>query len=451
MPIHKTQSFKSGQLYNLTSTVQKYTLLNRGLIDIGGCAIPQAIMSNNKDEAIERCSMSMIYFMISILMPLALLPIFNKRFLAKNNIVSNFKNNEKRIIEVSKKFLTKDGKYLEEGVRKTADMLLRYAKDSGNSKKIESAKTIAQDFENVLSRFPDKEVLRQKLLNAHEKIYHYDFLSTSLLWCLTPWTATEITERRTHKKGFSATFNMGDVNSKINEKEYNRKKRNKLIATFLVATIPAFIIPKLLMKGIGMKSDGLSAVNGLIKKAVKKLKENAANFDYDSGVSMSKTIFALMWAVCDYPATLISSRDKNELRDRSIRSGALFAMFFGGDFMLNNIFGRMLDKFAGTQLMNKKNISPNAGFFKRFKLMPKSLQELADMSNLGTKALNKNKTLGASLYWFSLLANMGLIGFALPAILNGILKKSVQKNQEHDTYTKRLFEPNPVFGKFKID
>lgn len=45
-------SFKG--FYEITTTVQENTLLNRGLLDIGGCAIPQAIMSNNKDEAIER-------------------------------------------------------------------------------------------------------------------------------------------------------------------------------------------------------------------------------------------------------------------------------------------------------------------------------------------------------------------------------------------------------------
>ena len=43
--------------YDITQKVQENTLLNRGIVDIGGCAIPQAIMSNNKDEAIERFSM----------------------------------------------------------------------------------------------------------------------------------------------------------------------------------------------------------------------------------------------------------------------------------------------------------------------------------------------------------------------------------------------------------
>ena len=49
-------SFKG--FYEITTTVQENTLLNRGLLDIGGCAIPQAIMSNNKDEAIEKSDRS---------------------------------------------------------------------------------------------------------------------------------------------------------------------------------------------------------------------------------------------------------------------------------------------------------------------------------------------------------------------------------------------------------
>lgn len=62
MRVEDKTPFKGVGFYNLTSNVQNNTLLNRGLVDIGGCAIPQALMSNNRDEAIERASMSAFYF-----------------------------------------------------------------------------------------------------------------------------------------------------------------------------------------------------------------------------------------------------------------------------------------------------------------------------------------------------------------------------------------------------
>ena len=124
--------------YDITQKVQENTLLNRGIVDIGGCAIPQAIMSNNKDEAIERFSMSCLYFFMSIVTPFFMLPFLNKHFLASSGIVKNFKSAEKDIMKVSKKYLTEDGKYLAEGIKKKglrldAEKIVKEAKKQNKS------------------------------------------------------------------------------------------------------------------------------------------------------------------------------------------------------------------------------------------------------------------------------------------------------------------------------
>lgn len=98
-----SQNPRFNGLYDVTRTVQGNTLLNRGIIDIGGCAIPQALMSNNKDEGIERFTMSAIYFCMSILTPFFMLPLLNRHGLSSNGLVKNFKNAEKEIMQVSKK------------------------------------------------------------------------------------------------------------------------------------------------------------------------------------------------------------------------------------------------------------------------------------------------------------------------------------------------------------
>lgn len=399
MRVEDNPPFKGGGFYNLTSNVQNNTLLNRGLVDIGGCAIPQALMSNNRDEAIERATMSAFYFSLSFFTPFFLLPLFNKKALSSQGIVKDFSNKEKKIMQVSKKYLTKGADYLVEGIR-----------EKGKELKCE------KDFENILNRFTDKNDLHKKLSKAHEIVFRNDFLSTAWMWCSVPYIATGITEKRTNKKGFSASFDLTDQ-SKVDENKYKRDKRNKLITSALIATIPPILAPKYIMRGITGKNNSL-------------LKKYASEFDYSKGMFMSKSIFALMWGLCDYPSSLVSSRDKNELKDRAIRLGALFVMFFGGDFAMNNIFGRIADKFAKTKIMNTDNINKDAGFFKRFKLMPRNFNKL-DNLNVDAKTLRKTKNIGAVLYWASLFSNMALIGFALPAGLNKMLRKNIQKEKQN--------------------
>lgn len=401
MRVEDKTPFKGSVFYNLTANVQSNTLLNRGLVDIGGCAIPQALMSNNKDEAIERGTMSALYFVMSSLTPFFMLPFFNKKFLSSQGIVKDFKGNEKKIMEVSKKYLTKGSDFLVEGI-----------KEKGKELKCE------KDFDKILERFPDKNELLKKIAKVHENVFKYDFLSTAWMWCAVPYIATGLTELRTHKKGFSAAFNMSDQ-SKIDETKYKRDKRNKLITSALIATIPPLLAPKLIMKALTGKNNSF-------------MKKYASEFDYSKGMFMSKSIFALMWALCDYPSALVASRDKNELKDRAIRLGSLFVMFFGGDFALNNVFGRMLDKFAKTKIMNTDNLSKDAGFFKRFTLLPRNFNKLEHL-NTDAGTLKRTKNLGAALYWFSLLSNMALIGFALPAGLNNMLRKNLQKENAMNT------------------
>ena len=162
-------------------------------------------MSNTKEEALERLGMSAMSVTFAFIMPLFLLPRYNKFFLSKNGIVRNFTNNEKKIIQVSKEFLTKG---------KTD--FIQAVKNAGKQLKAE------QDFENILKRFEGREEeLRKKLLKAHEQILRSDFMSTGLLMGSIPWIATSVTEHRTGRKGFSATFNM------LEEKKFQRTKYAK--------------------------------------------------------------------------------------------------------------------------------------------------------------------------------------------------------------------------------
>ena len=395
-------SFK-GALYNATAFIQAHTLLNRGLTNIGGCAIPNAIMSNTKEEALERIGMSTLSVTFAFIMPLFLLPRYNKFFLSKNGIVKNFANNEKKIIQVSKEYLTKDTKTMIKGIRESAKQLKAEA-----------------DFENILNRFKGREnELKNKLLKAHEQILRSDFISTGLLMGSIPWIATGITEYKTGRKGFSATFNMLEE-KEISKKDHAKSKLKRFAGTLAFAFIPGTILSKVVTKGISAQTANI-------------IKNNAQNFNYTSGVSMSKTVNAMKWAFTGFLAKLPSSRDKYELRDRTAREGATFVMFFGGDFLINNILGRLSDHFLGTKIMNTdKYKGQKIGFLKSFLLPTRRFRKIDNLKNVSPDVIKRTKNIGAILYWVSLITNMAVLGFTVPHFLNKMLRHSVEKDKAKD-------------------
>ena len=162
----------------------------------------------------------------------------------------------------------------------------------------------------------------------------------------------------------------------------------------------------------------------------KKIAKNPHNFDYTSGTNMSKTIYASVWLLSSFPAKLISSRDKNELKDRALRDIGLFTMFFGGDFLINNIAGRIADKIFGTKIMNDGGKDLN--FLQKFKMPLRNFKTLDEVKNIPPEILKKTKNIGAGLYWFSLLTNTALIGFGLPKVLNKFLRHNIEKEKEHE-------------------
>lgn len=404
-------TFTSGGFYNLTARVQENTILNRGLIDIGAVA-GQVVTSNNKDEKIERGILCGLYFMFSFMAPFVLLPFFNKTFLKRNGIVKDFTNSERKIIEVSKKYLTKDVNYLIEGVRKTAKKIEAEAAKKG--KKI----NVKDDFENILNRFKDKNELKNNLLKTHENILFADFLATAWMWCATPWVSTQVTKLRTNRSGYSGTYEMVNEAQSKNNTQNEQGKKKKLLISAAIATIPPLILPKLITKGFNNKSGSLSTI-------VKKYSEH---FNYSKGVFMSKAIFAGMWLFCDYPSALVSARDKYERRDRAIRNLSAILVFFGGDFVLNNAIGQLSDKYLHTQIMDRSKLKPNASFISKLTMSPKNFAELEDSVKLPSQLLKRTKNIGASMYWLTLLANTLIIGFGVPIFLNKLLKKSVNED-----------------------
>ena len=401
--------FKGISLYNATSYVQDHTLINRGITTLGGSTFPQCVMSNNKYEAQERALMGGIYFVVSYLTPILLIPLYNKHFLKNKGVIKNLNDAGGKIIQVSKKYLTPDAN-LKKGLEESAKI---FDKKSGTNK-------YQKAFEEIYNRYNNPEKLKKDLLSVHEKILMTDFITTGAMWSAIPWIATEFTQHRTKRKDFSAGFELKQEKN-ISDKENKKSKLKKLAWNIAFSVIPGIFFAKTITKGLSSKS-----VNPILKK----IADNPRNFDYTSGTNMSKTIYAAIWVLSSFPAKLISSRDSNERKDRALRDIGLFTMFFGGDFLINNIAGRIADKIFGTKIMDDRG--KNLNFIQKFKMPLKNFRALEQSNDISVELLKKTKSIGAGLYWFSLLTNTALIGFALPKVLNKFLRHNIEKEKQQE-------------------
>jgi len=84
--------------------------------------------------------------------------------------------------------------------------------------------------------------------------------------------------------------------------------------------------------------------------------------------------------------------------------------------------------------MNRKKINIKSGFLKKLAMAPKNFADIEDLKNITPKVLKRTKTVGASMYWLTLFANMGILGFGVPVFMNKILKKSVQNDSVKSSF-----------------
>lgn len=372
-----------GVWINRAAKIESNILLNKGITDIGGFVVPQAIMSNNKDESIERVFKSSLYFVFTFLSPFLLLPLINKHNL--NKVIKDFNPAEKRILEVSKEYLTKDGEYLKKGVKETAKKLFNDE----------------HKFDSILEKFPDLEVFRKKLINAHTNIHVADFLTTNLMVASIPWIGNAFTRHRTKRSGYSGTYKLADEEfTSTAAKKHDKTKRLRQIATFALAILPAVTIPQSVKKGM------------LNKSGYKWFNKNANKFDYKDAIFMSRLTGLAMWLSSDYFPYQLASRDKYEYRDCLIRGTSIGLVFWGGDLLLKRGLSKMSDKIFKTQLTNPKTKQPYS---------------LTELKKPGVS--KRTAKAGVALYALNLLLVSATLGFGLPFVLNKLLKKSVEKDK----------------------
>lgn len=401
-------------MYGITSTIQSNMVMNKGLLELGGYAIPSVIMSNNKVEAREKAERSAALFGISFLAPFALLPVFNKFFLKHNKITEQFLSQHDKIMHLSKKYLTKDGAYLKEGINELL-----------NSKKISHHKNyneIHSAFQKMLNKFPDTEILRKKLIKTHSQVFMSDFISSALMMGAIYWGSNFLTKKKTGKEGFSAKFEMEDDKALREKAKKHEKDKLKKIATAITLIFGSGIgIAATLKKGMLTQKPG---------KFTNFVKKHAAKFDYTDGVFMSRLTLLGIMLFGDVPNTLLASRDKEELKYNTLKNTALLATFFGGDLVLNNVAARVIDATLGTKLIDDSKVKQKNTLWNKINSPLRTFKDIElNKIGLSEKILKKTKTAGVAMFWGNFAVLCAILGFGLPYLLNKILRQDVAKDK----------------------
>ncbi len=394
--------------YNATAGIQENTILNRGIMDLGGYSIPSAIMANNPVERKERLTKSTIYFIIAFLSPLITLPISNKFALSKLfKITENYGSSENEIIKLSNKYLNGSVKKMIGGIKELSEDLLKKKKD-------------VKGFDTLLERYKGREnLLRKKLIKAKNTIFASDYLFTGVLTGSVSWIVNKLTKKMTGRTGFSAEYKMADDNyTKKQAQPYEKNKLKKYLSFLAVAVASSIIIPLTLGKSMLSKNP---------KGLFKILKENAHKFDYVDGKYMSLLTYFSIFLTSESPGVILSGRDKSEMKDWATRLGVIGALFFGGDAALNSTVGRVLDKKLGTMLVDVEKMKKPSLFHKIFPPI-RSFKEIEKLKGVGEEVLTKTKKYATRMYWGNFLAIMLTMGIGMPHFLNLILRKNTEQN-----------------------
>ncbi len=396
-------------LNNVTSTIQSNTILNRGLLDVGGVAVPNSIMSNNSVESSERAVNSGMYFILAFLTPFVTLPLTNRFALSKLfKVTKNFSSEENHLIRLSNKYLTGTAEDMKKGISELSDYLLKHKKIDVNG------------FKSVLDKFKGREEeLRQKLVNAKSSVWGSDFWFTGVSTGSIVWVTQEVTKQLTGRTGFSAKYEMADESHTKKMAEQHEKNKWKKYLCFLgFATASAIVLPKIMAKSMLAKN-----ATGIFRI----IKENAQKLDYKDGKFMSMPTYFSIFLLTAFPGVLLASRDSTEKKDWLLRLTLLGGLFFGGDALMNGAGARISDKLLGTQLIDREKLKSGSWFSTIFPPVRK-INDLDKVKGLSQDIINRTKKSGAALYWGTLFINMLLLGFGMPYFLNKIIKKDVEKD-----------------------
>ncbi len=421
-------TFGSG-FYNITRELDSSVMLSRALIDTCGCTIPWIIMANNGIEKKEKTRRYLLDYAIIWLTPFVTLPLSN-RFAMKyiGKLTKNFWSNNHKAIHISNEFLKDTDSMMVElnkmskGIYKNPLEALYYRLNP--KKKYEPKINIDELLESVNG---DKEKLRKKLIRSKNAVFFSDCMFTFGAGATVLFGNNEITKKTSGQAGFSAEMSMADreIVEKRAEKYEKSKKKRYLASLGLIAATT-----------LGMSLTGFASLySKSSNKLVQKLRNNSKLFDYTKGIYMSRLPFFLGNIAFYSGASLLAARNNTERKDAIIRNGVGTAVFFGGDLLLSSIFTNLSDRIFGTKL----RINNDNSFVRKIFPKVKSVKQVMEEVEQG-KISKSNKKVAAGIFWTNMLILMVSMGYAVPTVINKMIKKDVEKDIKVNEKNKQLFQ-----------
>ena len=401
--IQNNISFKSNPLINATSFIEDRVLLNKALLD-GAKDVSFIVNSNNRNESEERFIRSAIAWTTAFLTPLITLPLTNKLAMKHiGKLTKSYFSKDNNLIKLSNKYLS-SAEATKQGIEKL-------------SKKY--------DFSDILKNNNyDYEKIRKKLINTKISVLSFDFLFTSATLGSAGFVNRWRTRKKTGQDGFSAEFKMAD--KKIIEKRAEKYKqtedfRDKI---FLSIILSFATTPLLLRKGLLSNSGKFAAF----------VKKHAEKFDYNDGIFMKRLPFLLMTLAAD-SGFLLSSRNKTEVKDNAVRLSLNQIAYFGADIVIGSALAILSDKLFKTELLDK-NCKKN----RINKIIP-PIKPIRDLQG-------KNKAIATGLFWVNMLTLFGIVGVAIPKMLNKMIRHDVEKDVQAGVNVKNnqsaMVQPNTI-------
>lgn len=290
-------------------------------------------------------------------------------------------------------------------------------------------KTFARDPEKrkELQAFGLKSVnelkqLAPKILKGKLWILFADLALMEAFGQFRTWSKNTLTKKLTGREEFSGTFKEASLDYQREKAEKFKKTkslRQKISAAIYVTSALTF---PLLFRKVLMTP----ARQGFVAR----LKKLIPSFEYDKAVYMSKWLIFYAALTNITPATLLSSRDENELRESAVRIGIFDFFFFVGDSIISSVGAWTFSKIPPIRRHLKEPLYRLEKLSKHVAVpIPTHLHTLAKKYGTGSAAYRW----AVANFWLGILGTSACVGIFTPMANNWFTRQKVQREERERT------------------
>ncbi len=346
----------------LAKNLQDYSLVNRGVLDTLGAAVPMVALARNENERREKIlDRSIVIGSAFLLAPVHAWLIM--RAVAKRSNIAH------QLMTLSYKDL-QSVESLKLGIQKLTQTVIPPLDLGKFHKKLNLPRHI-------------NEALRKKLINAKTYMLIPDLITECLIFANLGWMTNFFTLKLTGKHQF--TGEMSAVPEKALDDLYQEDSefQNDEGSRKLLTVGAAFAVPIALGLFLRKAMMTVPKKTGVLGRLLRKLKENAFYFDYKKGVWMSLSTLGVVIAM-QFLGQVLAARSERERRENLIREGMLNVVFFWG----NALWMRLISK----SIFKRLKIPVETSIQKVMEKAPAGLKRkagtIASVSYLGSFVLN---------------------------------------------------------------